>query len=373
MTTWQNQRWADTSLQNGKYTLRKKLGVGIFSATYQGIDQHFNRPVVIKTLDSALQSHPDYGQFKQQFQATVIKLQQCQHPHLVSAIDYFEEHDLPFLVMDYVPGQTGEELLATGITWTPEKAVHYIRQLGSALQAMHDRGLCHGDVRPANIIRRQGTDDMVLIDVGIVGDFTLGIRQTYANLLMAGYASPAYYSEDFTPKPTDDLYALAATLYCLLTGQPPAIARLKSTAMDPVNPKIDRRLLQVIFDFGLQTAEWRSTDVKTWLALLPDYETTPKTPLATTLITTTLTATTLTTTTQRATQVVTPPKKSSALRSLISPLKLLGFTGAIAGILGIGFGLAFRVYRPALPGDSILHTEQSFPPRLNWPISESGL
>ena len=360
MTTWQNQRWADAPLQNGKYILKKKLGVGMFSATYQGHDQHLNRPVVIKTLAPGLQFHPDYLQFKQQLKQAALKLQQCQHPHLVSAIDYFEEQDLPFLVMDYVPGQTGAELLAAGMVLTPEKAVHYIRQLGAALQAMHDGGLCHGDVRPANIIRRPGTDDMVLIDVGIVCDFTLGIRQTYANLLMAGYASPAHYSENFTPSAADDLYALAATLYCLLTGKPPAIARLSSTPMDTTDLTLDQRLLQVIFDFGLQPAEWRSPDIKTWLALLPDYETPAKIPAATPLM-------------DRATSIASQafPKRQRSLLS--SPLKLLVFTGAIAGALGIGFGLALRIYRPALPGDSILHTEQSFPPRLNWPISESEL
>lgn len=363
MTTWQNQRWAETSLQNGKYTLKKKLGVGVFSSTYQGIDQHLNRSVVIKTLAPSLRSHADYPQFKQQFQATAIKLQQCQHPHLVSAIDYFEEGNLPFLVMDYVPGQTGAELLSAGIVLTPEKAIHWIRQLGEALQAMHEHGLCHGDVRPANIIRRQGTDEIVLTDVGIVCDFTLGVRQTYANLLMAGYASPAYYKEDFALSSADDLYALAATLYCLLTGQPPAIARLSSTPID-TDSKIDRRLMQAIFDFGLQTAEWRSPDVKTWLTLLPDYETLVKTPVTQALTDGA---------TKKKTQPVPKHKQASALRSLKSPFKLLVFTGAIAGALGIGFGLALRVYHPELPGDSILHTEQSFPPRSIWPISESGL
>lgn len=361
MTTWQNQRWADAPLHNGKYILRKKLGVGVFSSTYLGTDQHQNRPVVIKTLASALQSHPHYPQFKLQFKAAALKLHQCQHPHLVSTIDYFEEHDLPFLVLDYVPGQTGAELLAAGTILSPEKAVHCIRQLGAALQAMHDRGLCHGDVRPANIIHRHGTDEMVLVEVGIVANFTLGIRQTYANLLMAGYASPDYYREDFHLQPTDDLYALAATLYCLLTGEPPAIARLSAaTLLDATDTRIDQRLRPAIFDFGLQPAEWRSTDIKTWLALLPNYEAPPKTSTPTPL-------------SDRATQIASQRYSQSVSKWQKSPLRLLVFTGAIAGVLGIGVGLAFRIYRPALPGDSILHTEQSFPPRLNWPISESGL
>lgn len=358
MTTWQNQRWADTPLQKGKYILKKKLGVGVFSATYQGTDQHLNRPVVIKTLAPGLQSHPNYLQFKQQFQQAALKLQECHHPHLVSAIDYFEEQDLPFLVMDYVPGQTGAELLATGLALSPEKAVQGIRQLGAALQVMHDRGLCHGDVRPANIICRSGTNEMVLVEAGIVANFTLGIHQTYANLMMAGYASPDYYRENFTQKPADDLYALAATLYCLLTGEPPAIARLSSRS--PMDSRIDQRLRPAIFDFGLQPVEWRSIDIKTWLTLLPDYKTPAKIPQATPL-------------TDRATQIASLPVSKRKHSILSSPLKLLVCTGAIAGALGIAFGLALRVYRPALPGDSILHTEQSFPPRLNWPISESEL
>jgi len=361
MTTWQNQRRVNTTLttlQKGKYRLEKKLGVGFFSSTYQGVDQHTTRPVVIKTLAPSLQGHPEYLKFKHQFHQTALALQQCQHPHLVSVVNYFEEQDLPFLVMDYAPGKNWAELLAEEKVLPPETAVHYIRQIGAALQVMHDRGVCHGDVRPANLIYLPGNEDVVLTDVGIVCNFTLGIRQTYANLILAGYASPAYYAENFTPKPADDLYALAATLYCLLTGQPPAIAGLNSAPRDAEATKIDRRLWQAIFDFGLQTAEWRSPDIKTWLALLPEYPA-PATPPDTKA----------TPSVSNLTAYESPARKSRRR----SPLKSLMFTGAIAGALGIGFGLVVRVYRPSLPGDSILHTEQSFPPRQNWPVSESGL
>jgi serine/threonine protein kinase len=389
---------AIATLNNGKYILESQLGVGIFGTTYRAIAQPKGKEVVIKTLAPALQAHEDYPEFKSKFMHTGELLRQCEHPHLAQVIDCFEENDLPFLVMTYVPGQTLGELQKSGIRFTPKQVVNYAKQIGAALGQMHDRGLIHGDVRPENIICRQGTEELILTDVGIVCNFTLGIHQTYANLLLAGYASPEHYSQDFSPSPKDDIYALAATCYSLLTGKSPAIARVNHPAPSTELTGFDPRLEQAIFHFGLQGAEWRSPDLKSWLALLPDN---PLSPLkydqsamaftnsknsknsrnsknsknsknsrkpakkSTAESGITRAATPLTTRTS-------PNLQNSQMKS-VSILKLLVFTGAIAGISGAVFGLAVRIYRPIIPGDSMLHTEQSFPPRQNWPISETGL
>ncbi|NJL88617.1 MAG: serine/threonine protein kinase [Coleofasciculaceae cyanobacterium SM2_1_6] len=384
---------AIATLNNGKYTLESQLGVGIFGTTYKAIAQPGGKEVVIKTLAPALHNHKEYSEFKSKFMHTGELLWQCEHPHLVRVIDCFEENDLPFLVMIYVPGQTLGELQKSGVRFTPEQVVNYTKQIGTALAQMHDRGLIHGDVRPENIICRQGTEELVLTDVGIVCNFTLGIRQTYANLLLAGYASPEHYLQDFTPRPADDIYALAATCYSLLTGKSPAIARVNHphaalTGLDP-------RLEQAIFHFGLQGAEWRSPDMQSWLALLPDNSIPPLKYDRGVAVSEETKNPQPSKNSQNSGNSRKPAKKATAasgitrisrlLTSRTSPnlqnsqmksssiLKLLVFTGAIAGISGAIFGLAVRIYRPVIPGDSMLHTEQSFPPRQNWPISETGL
>lgn len=372
-----------SALGNGRYTLEKKLGIGTFSSTYKAIDHHLGCAVIIKTLAPSLKSHPNYPEFQRKFQQAAATLRQCQHPHLVRVLDSFTEQGFPFLVMEYIPGQTLGELLAAGAVLHPGKAVACTRQIGAALEELHRQGLIHGDVRPENIIRRQGTEVVVLTEVGIVCNFTLGIHQTYANLLSAGYAPPEYYQKDFHPSPADDLYGLAATCYCLLTGQPPAISRLHSAAGNDTNlfPDTDPRLAQAIFGFGLQAAEWRSPDIKTWLALLPHnlgdglkpeeaFSAAPTSAKASSKATPE--ATKKVSKVNKVTSKITKPKTKSKQGSLTSPLTLLVFTGAIAGVLGIGAGLALRVYRPSIPGDTILHTDQSFPPRRDWPISESS-
>lgn len=377
---------AIATLSNGKYILESQLGVGIFGTTYRAIAQPEGKKVVIKTLAPALQSHKDYPAFKSKFMHMGELLQQCEHPHLAHVIDCFEENDLPFLVMNYVPGQTLGELQKSGVRFSPEQVVNYTKQIGAALGQMHDQGLIHSDIRPDNIICRQGTEELVLTDVGIVCNFTLGIHQTYANLLLAGYASPEHYSQDFHPSPKDDIYALAATCYSLLSGKSPAIARVHHPNPHAELTGLDPRLGQAIFHFGLQGAEWRSPDMKSWLALLPDKPISSgeydlgamvskqaknsknsRNPAKNSTKESGIT---------RASQLsnarTSPNLQNSQMKSF-SILKLLIFTGAIAGISGAGFGLAVRIYRPIVPGDSMLHTEQSFPPRQNWPISETGL
>ncbi len=392
---------AIATLNNGKYILESQLGVGIFGTTYRAIAQPEGKEVVIKTIAPALQAHEDYPAFKSKFMHAGELLRQCEHPYLAQVIDCFEENDLPFLVMKYVPGQTLGELQKSGIRFTSDQVVNYTKQIGAALEQMHDRGLIHGDVRPENIICRQGTEELVLTDVGIVCNFTLGIHQTYANLLLAGYASPEYYSQDFSPSPKDDIYSLAATCYSLLTGKPPAIARVNHPYPHPELTNIDPRLEQAIFHFGLQGAEWRSPDLKSWLALLPDKLLAPvednlgamvseqaknsknsknsqyskksqNSRNSRNLAKNSTEASGITRASRLSNSRTLPNLQNSPMKSS-SILKLLVFTGAIAGISGAGFGLAVRIYRPIVPGDSMLHTEQSFPPRQNWPISETDL
>ncbi len=389
---------AIATLSNGKYILESQLGVGIFGTTYRAIVQPEGKKVIIKTLAPALQSHEDYPAFKSKFMQMGELLRQCEHPHLAQVIDCFEENDLPFLVMISVPGQTLGELQKSGVRFSPEQVVNYTKQIGAALAQMHDRGLIHCDVRPENIICRQGTEELVLTDVGIVCNFTLGIHQTYANLLLAGYASPEYYSQDFHPSPKDDIYALAATCYSLFTGKSPAIARVHRPYPPAELAGIDPRLGLAIFHFGLQGAEWRSPDLKSWLALLPDKpissgeydlgamvskqaknsknsQHAKKSQNSRNSINSAKNSTEASgiTRASRLLNARTSPNLQNSQMKSFSILKLLVFTGAIAGISGAGFGMAVRIYRPIVPGDSMLHTEQSFPPRQNWPISETGL
>ena len=168
---------AGRTLQSGKYTLEQELGRGGFGVTFKATHRYLGQTVVIKTLNEALQQHPDFDKFQRQFQDEARRLASCVHPNIVRVSDFFIEDRLPYMVMDYIPGPTLDTVVFQGPL--PEAtAIHYIRQIGAALQLVHQNGLLHRDVKPQNIILRQGTEEVVLIDFGIAREYTLGAPQT---------------------------------------------------------------------------------------------------------------------------------------------------------------------------------------------------
>lgn len=214
------------TLQNGKYFLDAVLSQGGLGITYRATHTYLTQTVVIKTLAEDLHDRADFNRFQQRFVGEAQLLARFQHPNIVRVSDFFEESGLPFIVMDYVPGETLAEIKATPL---PEsQAIHYIRQVGAALSVMHANGLLHRDVKPQNVIRRQGTESVVLIDFGIAREFTTGVTQTNTGLLSAGYAPIEQYLPQHQWTPATDVYALAATLYALLTSQPHRLSPARS-------------------------------------------------------------------------------------------------------------------------------------------------
>ena len=216
-----------TVLQQGKYQINATLGIGGFGITYRAIHTHLNQTVVLKTLNESLRQHPESVKFQQQFIAEAQRLSRCQHPNIVRVIDFFEEAGQPFIAMDYIPGQTLAQIVETSRPLPFAQAMHYIRQIASAVSTVHHSGLLHGDINPENIIRRADSHLVMLIDFGIARGFTAGTKQTHTNLLSPGYAPLEQYLYDGKCTPATDIYALSATLYYLLSGVVPVAAPLR--------------------------------------------------------------------------------------------------------------------------------------------------
>lgn len=414
-----------TVLHNNKYVLDTQLGQGIFSITYRATDTESGQTVVIKTLAANLRQHPEFNRFKQQFLGLAERFKRCRHPNLVQVVDCFEEAGYPFIVVDYIPGQTLAALLQTAAI--PEaKALKYVQQLGGALNVLHKAGLLHRDIRPQNIILRQENHTAVLVELGLTCDLTPGVRQTYANLIRAGYAPPEQYAPERQLTPATDIYALSATFYCLLTGHPPLPAPVRETLLAkgkkhllfPVQqstPTLSSTVKQSLWRGLALDAQKRPQTVNTLLARLGQQKqhsapaptgvrdavaqlqtpskqlpAKPKTSVDLPLIPTV---------TQRPIPQPPVPKKElrvqpeliqapvtsiqqslavpfskkHATRWVKLPLKALLMTGALAASAGLGFGFALRINSPTEPGSTILHTKQSFPPRSDWPVSEPRL
>ncbi|NHC33621.1 serine/threonine protein kinase [Scytonema millei] len=264
---------AGKTLQRGKYTLEQEIGRGGFGITYKATHQFLGQPVVIKTLNELLRQAPQFAKFQRQFQDEARRLAACVHPNIVRVSDFFVEDGLPFMVMDYIPGQTLAKVVFPDRPLPETLAIHYIRQIGAALEVVHQKNLLHRDVKPQNIILRQGTQEVVLIDFGIAREFTPGSTQTHTNMVSEGYAPIEQYLAHAPRTPATDVYALAATLYAILTAKVPVAASLRDRIPMPnvrqINPRLSVDVERAII-LGMEIeAVNRPATVADWLELLP--------------------------------------------------------------------------------------------------------
>ncbi|MFN6528979.1 serine/threonine protein kinase [Nostoc sp. ChiSLP03a] len=265
---------AGTILQDGKYTLIQEIGRGGFGITFKATHHYLGQEVVMKTINERLRQHPDFAKFERQFQDEARRLATCIHPNIVRVSDFFVEAGLPYMVMEYIPGETlGDAFVLPGITLPEATAIHYIRQIGAALQVVHNNGLLHRDVKPDNIILRQGTQEVILIDFGIAREFNGGVRQTHTGLVSEGYSPIEQYMTQAARTPATDVYGLAATLYALLTAQVPMPALLRNREQMPspreLQPHLSAAVNQAVMRGMAVESRFRPATVAEWLQLLP--------------------------------------------------------------------------------------------------------
>ncbi len=268
---------AGTTLQGGKYTLNQEIGRGGFGITFKATHHYLNQEVVMKTINERLRQHADFAKFERQFQDEARRLATCVHPNIVRVSDFFVEAGLPYMVMEYIPGETlTDAFVLPGIPLPEATAIHYIRQIAAALQVVHNNGLLHRDIKPDNIILRQGTQEVVLIDFGIAREFNSGVRQTHTGMVSEGYSPIEQYLTQAPRTPATDVYGLAATLYALLTAQVPLPALLRDREKMPspreLQPHLSAAVNQAIMRGMAVESRFRPPTVTEWVKLLPGTE-----------------------------------------------------------------------------------------------------
>ncbi len=277
------------TLQEGKYTLERELGRGGFGVTFQATHHALNQVVAIKTIEESWCQHPKFRQLQQKFQEEARRLALCIHPNIVRVSDIFSEDGLPYMVMEYIQGQSLDRLVLSS-PLPEETAIYYIRQVGAALKVVHQNGLLHHDVKPQNIMLLQDTQEVVLIGFGIAREFIAGLTQRYTRLLSQGYAPVEQYLPKVKRTPAIDIYGLAATLYTLLTAQVPITSTLrKRQPLVPrcsLQPQLDPATNQAVVWGMAVDADQRPASVADWLALLPSSQ--PVGPIAIAAMTATL-------------------------------------------------------------------------------------
>ena len=185
---------------------------------WRGTDEVLGRTVAVKILLPALLDEPG---FAERFRGEARTMATINHPGVVDIYDYGSDQQLAFLVMEYVEGDALSRTLSRVGRLTPARTMALVAQAADALQAAHEKGIVHRDVKPGNLlVRPNGT--LVLTDFGIARSAgvgaahrrRLGARHRVVHLARAG--APAR-----TATPPSDVYALGVVAYQCLSGHRP--------------------------------------------------------------------------------------------------------------------------------------------------------
>ncbi|MEM1391787.1 MAG: serine/threonine-protein kinase [Cyanobacteria bacterium P01_H01_bin.150] len=259
-------------LKNGKYIIEKDIAQGGFGITYLARDEN-NQRIVIKTLNETVQKRPDFVKLQQDFLNEAVKLAKCNHPHTVKVSEVFQEGKLWCMAMEYIEGEHLADKVVNHGVLSEAEAVGYIQQIGSALTVVHNNGLLHRDVKPANIIVRSSKPEAVLIDFGIAREFIPSETKLHTPYLSHCFAPIEQYQTVAKRGAYTDVYALAATLYFLVTERlpEPAITRASGMALkEPIkiNLSTSSRVNKAILKGMELEPENRPQTMQEWLNLL---------------------------------------------------------------------------------------------------------
>ena len=260
-------------LNGDRYIIEGKLGEGGFGVTYLAQKASNDQRVVIKTLKDKLLSDLNFARYRERFLEEAVKLSVCKHPNIVQIDNYFIDGDLPCIAMEYVAVEDLWKWVKRRGILSETEALNYIRQVGEAVIVVHDKGLLHRDIKPQNIMVRDN-QDAVLIDFGLARGFIPNRTQQITVELTPGFAPPEQYGEMGKFAEYTDVYALAATLYYLLTKTVPTGADLRGLnhPLKPplqINSCISDEVNEAILQGMEMDAIKRPQSVQKWLAMLP--------------------------------------------------------------------------------------------------------
>lgn len=209
-------------IKNDRFEIIKELGKGGFGITYLADDSRRKQRVVIKTLNANQQGEPNFLDTQEKFLNEGFILKSFDHPHIVKVYEPIQIDTLWGLVMEYIPGSDLKDYTSEKGYLSEAEALGYIDQIAQALDCVHRKNFFHRDVKPHNIMLRQQQREAVLIDFGIAREYIDQQTVYLSNSLGTELYKPIeQYEQRGRFGPYTDIYALAVTLYHLLTGQAP--------------------------------------------------------------------------------------------------------------------------------------------------------
>ena len=230
-----------TSLQSGRYQIIDTLGHGGFGITYLATQVMAGRNVCIKEYfpkdyykrDDGCSSisllsqglAENMSRFRDKFIKEAQTIATLDHPHIIHIFDVFEENNTCYYVMEYIEGESLNNIVKRGGAMEETESIKYIRCIASALDYIHEQKINHLDVKPGNIMVRTKDERAILIDFGLSKHYDNSGDQTSSTPvgISHGYAPMEQYQTGGVSSfsPSTDIYSLGATLYFLVTGKVP--------------------------------------------------------------------------------------------------------------------------------------------------------
>lgn len=230
----------------GRYRLDRRIGSGGMGVVWEATDEKLRRTVAIKELLAVVEPRLDpdgrsFDEARDRIQREARIAARLQHPNVISVYDVALHDDRPWLVMEYLPSRSLDTVLAERGPLPPREVAEIGRQAAAGLAAAHGVGVVHRDIKPGNVLLADN-GNVKIVDFG-VSRAADEVQLTRTGLI-AG--TPAYLAPEVargqTPTPASDVFALGATLYAAVEGEPPfglsdnAYALLHTVAGGNVRP-----------------------------------------------------------------------------------------------------------------------------------------
>jgi len=259
----------------GRYHTLEQLGEGGMAVVYKAYDTRLEREVALKIIRTENILPKALERATKRFKIEAKKMASLSHPNIVRVMDYGEFQDMPYLVMEFLPGGTLKQMLGKPIPW--QMALQLLQPIANALSYAHQKGLVHRDVKPSNIlISEAGTP--YLSDFGIAkvleNEETLDLTSTGMGVGTPEYMSPEQ-AEGKKVDARSDIYSLGIVLYELLTGRKPfsadtpmavIVKQLRDPLPDPRKfiPDLPKSIEQMLFKALAKQPNDRYADMKSF-------------------------------------------------------------------------------------------------------------